>query len=210
MDKTILVTGAGRGLGYNVVLQHLKMNDKIYALDYQLTDNLKQLADTSENLKIYNCDVSSTQSVTNAMQNVLTVGKQMDIIYNVAGIYRFEDKVGLSETDLDTCMQMYNINAVGALRICKAVWPLLQKGSLVVNISSEAGSIAGSRRKMEYSYCMSKAALNMGTKILSNELWDRSARIINIHPGWLRTVMGGPEALKAKIPFRRKKVQRVL
>ena len=198
MDKTILVTGAGRGLGYNVVLQHLKMKDKIYALDYQLTDDLKQLADTSENLKIYNCDVSSTQSVLDAVQDVLTAGKQLDIVYNVAGIYRFEDKVSLSETDLDTFMQMYNINAVGALRICKAVWPLLQKGSLVVNISSEAGSIAGSRRKQEYSYCISKAALNMGTKILSNELWGRSARIINIHPGWLRTVMGGQEAFKSK------------
>lgn len=198
MGKTIIVTGAGRGLGYSIALKHLNMGDTVYAMDYQLTQELKKLEETSENLKLRNCDISSTQSVANAVQDVLEAGKQVDIVYNVAGIYKFEDKVGLAGTDLDACMQMYNINAVGALRICKAVLPLLQKGSLVVNISSEAGSIGACRRKQEYAYCMSKAAMNMGTKILSNELWDRSARIINFHPGWLRTAMGGPDAFKSK------------
>ena len=75
---------------------------------------------------------------------------------------------------------------------------MIQKGSLVVNISSEAGSIGASRRRQEYCYCMSKAAMNMGAKILSNELWKRSARVISIHPGWLRTAMGGPDAFANK------------
>jgi len=198
MARIILVTGAGRGLGYNIVLKHLKMDDVIYAFDYQLTDDLKKAVEASKNLKIYNCDISSTESVESVMKDVLAAGKQIDILYNVAGIFKFDEKVGLAETNLDTCMQMYNINAVGALRVCKAVLPLIQKGSLVVNISSEAGSIGACRRKQEYSYCMSKAALNMGTKILSNELWDRSARIINFHPGWMRTAMGGVEAMKSK------------
>ena len=198
MERTVIVTGAGRGLGYNIALKHLNMEDTVYAMDYQLTQELNKIGETSENLKLFNCDISSTESVENAVKDILAAGKQVDIVYNVAGIYKFEDKVGLAGTDLDACMQMYNINAVGALRVCKAILPLLQKGSLVVNISSEAGSIGACRRKQEYAYCMSKAAMNMGTKILSNELWDRSARIINFHPGWLRTAMGGPDAFKSK------------
>ena len=67
-----------------------------------------------------------------------------------------------------------------------------------MNISSEAGSIGGSRRRQEYCYCMSKAAMNMGAKILSNELWKRSARVISIHPGWVRTAMGGPDSFASK------------
>ncbi len=198
MERTIIVTGAGRGLGYSIARKHLDMGDRVYAIDYNLTDELRSLAEASEKLSIYQCDIGSTESVAEAVKDVLAAGRQLNIIYNVAGIYRFEDKTGLEHTDLDAGLHMFNVNALGALRICKAVWPLIQKGTLVVNISSEAGSIGGSRRKQEYCYCMSKAALNMGAKILSNELWDRSARVINFHPGWLRTPMGGPGAFASK------------
>jgi NAD(P)-dependent dehydrogenase (short-subunit alcohol dehydrogenase family) len=197
MTKTIIVTGAGRGLGYNIVLRHLEMKDYIYAFDYQITDKLKQLAEDTGLLKIYDCDVASTESVTGAMKDVLQAGKRIDILYNVAGIYHFEDKVGLAETDLDRCISMYNVNAVGALRVCKAVWPLLQSGTSIINISSEAASIGACYREQEYAYCMSKAALNMGAKIFSNELAKRSVRVMNLHPGWMRTVMGGVDAFKS-------------
>lgn len=195
MNKTIIVTGAGRGLGYSIVNRHLAMKDYVYAYDYSLTDELKKLAEGSELLKIHHCDISSTESVADATQEVLKNGKQVDIIYNVAGVFRFEDKVGLAETDLDLCASMYNINAVGALRVVKAVLPLVESGSLIINISSEAGSIGTCWRDKEYSYCMSKAALNMGAKIMANEFSKKSVRILNLHPGWMRTAMGGSRAL---------------
>jgi NAD(P)-dependent dehydrogenase (short-subunit alcohol dehydrogenase family) len=198
MPKTIIVTGAGRGLGYHIVLRHLEMKDRVYAFDYQITSELNSLIERTGLLKVYHCDIASTESVNSAFREVSNTGEQIDILYNVAGIFRFEDKVGLAETDLDLCAAMYNINAVGALRVCKAVLPLLQSGTLIVNISSEAGSIGACYREQEYSYCMSKAALNMGAKILSNELARRSVRVINLHPGWMRTFMGGPESLKSK------------
>jgi len=197
MEKIVVVTGAGRGLGYSISVKHVGRGDVVYALARHMTDELAGLAGLSKNLKVSICDISSSQSVANAVKEILTEGKQIDILYNVAGVHNF-DKTGLAGTDLDACMQMYNVNAVGAMRVCKALLPLIQKGSLVVNVSSEAGSIGACRRKQEYSYCMSKAALNMGTKILSNELWDRSARVIAIHPGWVRTSMGGSESFKSK------------
>ena len=195
MNKIVLVTGAGRGLGYNIALRHLSLGDRVYAYDYQITDELRQRSEESDLLSISKCDIGSTASVQEATKDVLAAGKKIDIVYNVAGIFRFEDKVGLAETDLDLCANMYNINAVGALRICKAVLSLLEAGSIVINISSEAGSIGNCQREQEYSYCMSKAALNMGMKIFANAVNKSQIRIMNLHPGWLRTAMGGPGAM---------------
>jgi len=65
---------------------------------------------------------------------------------------------------------------------------------LLVNISSEAGSIGSCWRKTEYGYCMSKAALNMASAILQNRYRDESVKVLALHPGWVRTDMGGREA----------------
>jgi NAD(P)-dependent dehydrogenase (short-subunit alcohol dehydrogenase family) len=184
-------------LGYSLVVRHLALQDEVYGYARKLSPELVQLERDGKRLKATSCDVSSTESVSRAMADVLKAGRQIDILYNVAGVFRFEDKVGLAETDLDLCANMYNINAVGALRVCRATLPLLRPGTLVVNISSEAGSIAASRRDGEYGYCMSKAAMNMGAKIMSNELAGRSVRVLLIHPGWMRTAMGGEAAAKS-------------
>jgi NAD(P)-dependent dehydrogenase (short-subunit alcohol dehydrogenase family) len=197
MSRVIAITGAGRGLGFSVVKRHLDLEDTIYAFDYQITEALRALADSRKNLKIYRCDIASDEDVASSMRDMLAEQKRVDIVYNVAGIFRFEDKVSLAETDMNEALRIYNINALGAMRICKALWPLFQKGSLVVNISSESGSIGGARRTQEYGYGMSKAALNMGAKLLSNALWEKGGRVINFHPGWLKTEMGGPDAFKS-------------
>ncbi len=96
----------------------------------------------------------------------------------------------------DNCLETFNINTVGPLRVAKACLPLLARAAspLLANISSEAGSSGGSRRDREYAYCMSKAALNMQSVLLSNHLRDRGVRVHAIHPGWIRTDMGGPRA----------------
>jgi NAD(P)-dependent dehydrogenase (short-subunit alcohol dehydrogenase family) len=197
MNRTVLVTGAGRGLGYSVALRHVELQDDVHAFDRVISDELEQLHRNNRNLHATHCDISSTESVNLALGDLLSAGKKIDIVYNVAGVYRFEDKVGLVETDLDLCASMYDINAVGPLRVCRTALPLLQAGTLIVNISSEAGSIGAYRRTGEYAYCMSKAAMNMGGEDHSNELAKRSVRVLMVHPGWLRTVMGGPAALKS-------------
>jgi NAD(P)-dependent dehydrogenase (short-subunit alcohol dehydrogenase family) len=82
------------------------------------------------------------------------------------------------------------INSAAPLSVVKSFYPLLGRGSRIVNISSEAGSIEMSERKSEYGYCMSKAALNMLSKILRNRLAPEGIGVFAVHPGWFSSDMG--------------------
>lgn len=194
MGKIVVVTGVGRGLGYCIAKKHLLLGDIVYGLEFQITGELKKLQSENSRLHVFQCDLGDDASVKNAVRELLAAERQVDIIYSVAGIFAYHDDKGLAGTDSETCIRYYNVNALGTLRLGREIWPLIGKGTLVVIISSEAGSIGAARRKAEYAYCMSKAAVNMLGKLLSNELWEKEARILMFHPGWLRTQMGGDRA----------------
>lgn len=89
---------------------------------------------------------------------------------------------------------MYEVNALAPMCMIKYFASKIKDGSLIVNVSSEAGSIGECGRQDEYGYCMSKAAFNMASKMMSNELSGRGIKILVYHPGWLRTQMGGARA----------------
>jgi NAD(P)-dependent dehydrogenase (short-subunit alcohol dehydrogenase family) len=199
MGKVILITGAGRGLGYAVTQIHAQRGDTVYALEYAITDELRRLAVEHPNLHVSQCDVGSDGSVNAALAPVLKAENHLEVLYNIAGIFSMAGKVGLIGTDIEMAKEDYNVNALGALRTVRASWPLIQKGTLVLIVSSEAGSVGGARRSAEYAYCMSKAAVNMLGKLLSNELWPVGGRVMLLHPGWLKTQMGGEAARQSKL-----------
>jgi NAD(P)-dependent dehydrogenase (short-subunit alcohol dehydrogenase family) len=197
MNKLIVISGAGRGLGLELVKRHLALQDTVYAFTQNPNDTLREMEKKNSGLKVYRCDVTKESDLVESSKDILADGKRIDILYYVAGIFKFEGRVDIGETDIDDCLLMFDVNALGTIRVCKVLCPLLLKDSLVVNISSEAGSIGGMRRTQEYGYSMSKAALNMGSKILSNALWERGGRVFVLHPGWMRTDMGGPASFKS-------------
>jgi len=197
MNRLALITGAGQGLGFALAEKHLALGDEVYALTRRHTEQLTNLARQSERLHVHRCDIASTQSVNEAMAALLARGQRLDFLYNVAGLYAQEDRVSLADTDLDGGLRMADVNGVGLLRVTKAALPLIGEGSLVVNITSEAGSITNCYRSYEYMYCLSKAAANMASRLLSNELHLVGARVVCIHPGWLRTQIGGERAKNA-------------
>jgi NAD(P)-dependent dehydrogenase (short-subunit alcohol dehydrogenase family) len=86
------------------------------------------------------------------------------------------------------------------LRVAKHFLALLRKGNrkLLVNVSSEAGSIGDCRRKTEYAYCMSKSALNMGSKLLQNHLQADGIKVVALHPGWFNSSGKGPAPISAE------------
>ncbi|MCL1807260.1 MAG: SDR family NAD(P)-dependent oxidoreductase [Oscillospiraceae bacterium] len=197
MNKCVAVTGAGQGLGFSLVKQHIEQGDRVYAFELNITDQLRDLAEKYEKLHVAQCDVASTSSVEAATAGLLAKEDKIDFLYNNAGIFRMEDRCGLAETDIDAGMVMMQVNAIGLLRMCKAAIPKLSEGSVVVNITSESGSIGDCYREVEYMYGMSKAAANIASMILQNEVKKRGVRVVCIHPGWLRSAMGGKAAAES-------------
>lgn len=195
MNKTVIITGAGRGLGFCVAKRHLEMGDTVWGLEYSPTQALEELAGAyGEKLHICPCDVGKDGEPQRVLSPLREQNTPVDIVYNIAGVHSDDDRVPLDETDLSRCVPMYTINAVGPLRVCQGVYPLLHAGSVIINISSDAGSIANRDATGEYNYTMSKAALNMAVKTLQNDLRHLPARVFALHPGWMRTEMGGEGA----------------
>ncbi|MDR2547071.1 MAG: SDR family NAD(P)-dependent oxidoreductase [Lachnospiraceae bacterium] len=194
MDQSVIVTGAGRGLGFSLVKQHCQRGDRVYAYEVEITDELREYARTNAKLHIYQCDLAQTASVEAAVVDMLAKEVKIDFLYNNAGVFHFSGRCGLAETDIDAGLIMYEVNAAGLLRMCKAAIPKLGDGSIVVNITSESGSIGDCYRDCEYIYGMSKAAANIASMILYNEVKERGTRVICFHPGWLRSPMGGENA----------------
>jgi NAD(P)-dependent dehydrogenase (short-subunit alcohol dehydrogenase family) len=97
--------------------------------------------------------------------------------------------------------RLYDVNALGPLRVVEAFLPLLERGQgkRLCFVSSEAGSIARARRTSWFGYCMSKAALNMAVKILFNDLRPRGYTFRLYHPGWIRSYMSGEKNMEATL-----------
>jgi NAD(P)-dependent dehydrogenase (short-subunit alcohol dehydrogenase family) len=124
----------------------------------------------------------------------------VDVLINNAGVSSPTTLRPIREPqDYAEMQRMYDVNALGPLRVTEAFLPLMERGSLkrLCFISSEAGSIARATRTAEFGYCMSKAALNMAVKILSNDLSPSGYTFRVYHPGWIRSYMSGVKNMEA-------------
>lgn len=196
IKQTIFITGANRGMGFVLTEKLLELGYMVLAGCRVESDQLKALAKSHSELKIIPLEVTAEQSVIRAVNLVSREVTGLDIIINNAAVYLTSAKVLLEDTNFADMQKMWEVNTLGPLRIAKYFLPLLERGSrkLIVNISSEAGCITDSWRTSEYGYTMSKAALNMQSKVLQNYLKPKGFKVLAIHPGWMRTEMGGPDA----------------
>lgn len=193
--QVALVTGAGSGLGYELTRLHAEMGWMVFALEVKISDVLLKLrGQYPELIHVIHCDIGSTDSVNAAIAEVKKHVGFIDRLFNNAGYDLVADKVTLDKVDLDYCPQFYNVNAVGPLRVVKAALDLLGEGTLIVNTSSEAGSLAIQQSDISYGYCMSKAAMNMGARIMDNWLSKRGVQTLIIHPGRMRSALRGPHS----------------
>jgi len=196
--KNVLITGASRGLGFTLAEEYAAKGFFVFACARNIeSDRLKSLKEKyNNNISLIPMDVSQTESVEQAAKEVKQTTAYLDIIINNAAVHSEDSGAELELVNLDNCIEVYNINVVGPLRVTKAFVSLLDNGEskVLVNISSESGSISDCRREKEFDYCMSKAALNMESKMLQNYFMRRNIKVLAIHPGWIRTDMGGANA----------------
>ena len=201
MPQTVLITGTGRpyALGFNLVRRYLEHGDRVFASIRRPSEALEDLQKSyPDQLHILTMDIADTASVNAAAEEAKRLTPCLDLIINNATTASADTMKELPDFDLDLVAPAVNVGAVGPIRVLKAFLPLLKKseiGALVVNISSEAGSIGKCYCAYYLDYGTEKAALNMLTMTMHNYFKDDpNLNIICLHPGWIRTNPGNTEA----------------
>jgi NAD(P)-dependent dehydrogenase (short-subunit alcohol dehydrogenase family) len=193
--KTVFVSGADRGVGLALASVWLGKGYTVFAGQYaEGTQGLSELQQQyGEQLHIVQLDVSRDESVAQAVSYVAHHAGQLDLLFNNAAILGDIQAKITDELNYAEMMDVFNVNTLGSLRMSQSFMPLLLRGEtkIIVNISSEAGSISNCHRDSWYAYCMSKAALNMQSKLVHNGFKPLGGRVLAMHPGWVQTYMQG-------------------
>jgi NAD(P)-dependent dehydrogenase (short-subunit alcohol dehydrogenase family) len=192
--RRVLITGANRGIGLELVRQCLGRGDRVFAACRapQQAAQLKALGG-AERLTVVAMEVADEQSIRAACEAVRSQTDGLDVLINNAGIYK-KGRDGLSTFEVVEMLEVFRVNSIGPLVVVREFLDLLRKGNApkVANVSSEMGSIGRKHNGSEYGYSASKAALNMISRLLSFDLRrDGIAVVTFLHPGWVKTDMGG-------------------
>ena len=195
--NSVLVTGSNRGLGLEWVRQYAAAGWRVYATCRypDQADDLQRLKSQDPNVSVHPLDVTQPDQIRE-MAVALGDGP-LDVLINNAGVYRErwgKDPVG--RIDYADWLDTFAVNTLGAMRVSEALVDSLARSErrLSVAISSHMGSIADIGAPNDYAYRSSKAALNAAMKGLSLDLARRGIGVLILHPGWVRTRMGGDKA----------------
>lgn len=188
--KTILITGANRGIGLEMTKQLAGRGDRIIAVCRHPSREL----DTLGVEIIEGVDVTSEQSVTE-LATALD-GRKLDYLVNNAGVL---EQTSLVNLDYEAMERQFRVNSIGPLRVTAALQNNLAAGSKVFIITSRMGSIDDNTSGGSYGYRMSKAAVNMAGKSLSVDLMDSGIAVFLLHPGWVSTQMTGGTGIDVRV-----------
>ena len=189
--STVLVTGANRGIGYEFVKQYSKNNFNVLACcrSAENASELQELAKEVKNIKIYELDVGNIKVIKNLSQHLKN--EKIDVLINNAGIYRSST---IGNINYDEWIESFKVNTIAPYQIVEAFLDQILNSDLkkVVSITSKMGSIDDNTSGGSYIYRSSKTALNSMMRSLTHDLADRGIATLTLHPGWVRTDMGGP------------------
>ncbi|MBL6597359.1 MAG: SDR family oxidoreductase [Alphaproteobacteria bacterium] len=192
--KTVLITGANRGLGLEFARQYGAAGYRVIAA-CRKPENAVALREIP-GVQIHQLDVDDLASV-HALRRALSE-RAIDVLINNAGVFGNLGADG--NVDYDLWLGLYNTNALGPLRVVRALLPLVLAGEdkTLVFITSTVASITNASSS-NHGYRMSKVALNMLVKCLSLDLVGRGVTTLLFCPGHVQTDMGGPNAKVAPV-----------
>jgi NAD(P)-dependent dehydrogenase (short-subunit alcohol dehydrogenase family) len=192
LQKTILITGINRGIGKALAQKFLAEGHSVIG-----TSQTGGIDFAHDNLKAFQLDLAAPESIDALCTILDQTATSIDLIVNNAGVIVDEDE---THVVIDKLRKTLEVNLIGTIDLTEHLLPLIRKGGHIVNISSSAGSLTDSdfdttsHHPFHYpSYKISKVALNMFTRTLAMNLKheQRDITVSSVHPGWVRTDMGG-------------------
>jgi NAD(P)-dependent dehydrogenase (short-subunit alcohol dehydrogenase family) len=176
--NTILITGTSQGIGHALTKILLINGYNVIGTSTTGIDNINE-----NNYKSCSLDLSNLDSIAAFENNFQTENIKVDILINNAGIgpdldFELPEEISFQKT--------FDVNVTGTTFFTEQMLQHLNVGGKIINISSKMGSIDVCEKNDSVAYRMSKAALNMYTKILSNRLAGKQV-VASVHPGWVRT-----------------------
>lgn len=189
--KTALITGANKGIGLEFSRQ---LKEKGYYVigccrNPDQADNLNKLAD-----EVIKLDVTNDNDIT-SMAEILN-NRPIDLLVNNAGTSG-EQGVTVGNVNRENFINVLNVNCISVLKICDALLSNIQSSEEknILVISSRMGSISDNEQGRSYAYRSSKAALNCAMRSYAIDVKSTGVHVMLIHPGWVKTDMGGPNGL---------------
>jgi len=196
MTSTVLITGCNRGLGLEMARQYAHEGWQVHACarDLDSAIELKALAQNQTSITLHQLDVADDNQIS-ALASQLS-GTAIDLLINNAGVYGPKG-LSLDQLDRQTWLDVLNINTVSPLMVVRAFLPNLRNGAMkkVAILSSKMGSLEDNTSGGSHIYRSGKAAVNQVVKSLSIDLAGEGIQTVALHPGWVLTDMGGPNAL---------------
>jgi NAD(P)-dependent dehydrogenase (short-subunit alcohol dehydrogenase family) len=200
MDKVVLITGANRGIG-------LEIGKQLLAKDFTVVFTMRNMAigrpivnDIRKEYKkawFHQLDVSEEQSIADVVTYFEEVCERLDVLINNAAILHDQNHASV-QVSLKDMRETMETNLYGPMMVTRAVIPFLKKSDdpRVINLSSTMGQL--STMGAGYgAYRISKTALNALTVIQSKELARDGIKVNSMCPGWVKTEMGGPNAIRS-------------
>ena len=193
--SSIFITGANRGIGLELTRCFARDDWRVFACCRSpgQAEELQALAAENDQLSIHQLEVTDPAQIAELAEALKT--EAIDILVNNAGIYG-PDKQGFGETDTDGWLETFHVNCIAPMLISEAFVEMVARSRLrtIATVGSVMGSIAENSSGNHYAYRTSKAAAHMVIKGLSHDLAERGIIAVALHPGWVRTRMGGPAA----------------
>jgi len=192
MAGKAIIIGASRGLGAGLTRELAGRGWSVIGTQRSPSDELAQAAADNNRIAIETVDIDQPESIAALAERL--AGQQFDLVFVNAGVTGPEH-ASAEQVTADELAALMMTNAISPVRTARALLPLVKDGGTIAFMSSLLGSVALRTHAVAELYSASKAALNSLTRgFAAKDVGKRQISVLNFHPGWVRTDMGGSGA----------------